>query len=106
MPVVLCIFGSKNVLWYIKQFSCDTFSGAFSVFDEASLPTSLLTQHQPCRLQCITSPRVVGSFDSFLRCLEKVFLLLLAQYSLLADQVSPSRSIRTVSRTLEVLYNH
>lgn len=67
-------FWQKDVLWYIKQFSCETFSVAFCVFDEASLPTSLLSQHSLCRLQCISSPWLVGFFDSVLRCLEKVFL--------------------------------
>lgn len=46
----------KNVLWYMKQFSCETFSVAFCVFDEVSLPASLPSQHSLCRLQCITSP--------------------------------------------------
>lgn len=67
-------FWQKDVLWYMKQFSCETFSVAFCVFDEASLPTSLLSQHSLCRLQCISSPWLVGFFDSVLRCLEKVFL--------------------------------
>lgn len=65
-------FWQKNVLWYMKQFSCETFSVAFCVFDEASLPSILLSQCSLYRLQCIPSPSLVGFFDSVLRCLEKV----------------------------------
>lgn len=70
-------------------------------FSSYPSPESTLTM----QIAMYYSPWVADSSDNFLRCLEKVFLLLLSQHSLLADQASPSRSPRTVSMMLEVC-NH